>query len=111
MSNFSFDYKRFFKPGTPACSTAYAVIGVIVAVLLLTIGLWKTLFIFAFGAAGALLGGIGDKKAAVRDAVNRRFPAKDEPIKDMELEHNDIAEITEKIEQSANGGSHAEEHE
>lgn len=109
MSNNSFDWKRTLTPGSPACSVAYAVIGVIVAVLLLTIGLWRTLFIFAFAAAGALLGGIGDKKAAVRDAVNRRFPAKDEPIKDDSVGHSEIAEISEKIEQSANNHTDTQE--
>lgn len=96
-------------PGSTACSVAYAVIGVVVAVLLLTIGLWRTLFIFAFAGVGALLGGIGDKKAAVRDAVNRRFPAKDEPIKDESMERVDIAEISEKIEQSASNHAESEQ--
>ena len=97
MSNNSFDWKRTLTPGSVRCSVAYAAIGVLVAVLLLTIGLWRTLFIFAFGAVGALLGGIGDKKAAVRDVVNRRFPAKDEPIKDKNLEKNDLGEIAREI--------------
>lgn len=109
MSKKSIDWKRLLTPGSTACSVAYAVIGVVVAVLLLTIGLWRTLFIFAFAGVGALLGGIGDKKAAVRDAVNRRFPAKDEPIKDESMERVDIAEISEKIEQSASNHAESEQ--
>lgn len=99
------DFKSALTPGTWLCSAVYAAIAVVIAVLLLTIGLWKTLFIFAFGAVGAVLGRVGDKKAAVRDAVNRRFPAKDEPIKDTELERSDVAEISEKIEQSVYGSN------
>ena len=103
MSKISADIKRVLTPGTPLCSLIYAVIGVIIAVLLLAIGFWKTLFILAFGAVGALLGGLGNKQEAVREAVNRRFPAKDAPIKETPSKEkpaarSDIDEITERIE-------------
>lgn len=94
--------KRYITPGTPQCSIAFALIGAVLAVLLLTIGLWKTLFICAFAAVGAVLGGIGNKQEAVREAVNRHFPAKDEPIRDKALEHaehSEAAEIAREVEQ------------
>lgn len=97
MRKLSDDIKRVLTPGSALCSLIYALIGVVIAVLLLTIGFWKTLFIFAFAAAGALLGGIGNKQEAVREAVNRHFPARDVPIKDSGLEKNEIAEMAEKI--------------
>ncbi|MBQ9198247.1 MAG: DUF2273 domain-containing protein [Clostridia bacterium] len=89
-----------FTPGTALCSLTYAAIGAVLAALLLAIGFWKTLFIAAFACAGAVLGGIGNKKDAVRDAVNRRFPAKDTPIKETGMNKSDIDEITERIESS-----------
>ena len=97
MSKFSADIKKILTPGTPLCSLVYAAIGVVIAVLLLTIGPWKTLFIVAFGAVGGLLGGIGNKQEAVREIVNRRFPEKDAPIRDPNLDKSEIAEMTEKI--------------
>jgi len=81
MSRISSELKKYMTPGTPACAALYAFIGVVLAVLLLTIGVWKTLFILAFGAVGALIGGIGNKQEAVRSVVNRRFPARDLPLK------------------------------
>lgn len=95
MSKLSDTTKKMVTPGTPVCAATFAVIGVVLAVLLLTIGLWKTLFILAFGAVGALIGGIANKKEAVRNAVNRSFPSKDEPLAD-------IAEKIEKAEKNEN---------
>ena len=90
MSKLSETTKKMVTPGSTACAVTFACISVVLAVLLLTIGFWKTLFILAFGAVGALIGGIGNKKEAVRNVVNRSFPAKDEPL----------ADITEKIEKT-----------
>ncbi|MBQ9196306.1 MAG: DUF2273 domain-containing protein [Clostridia bacterium] len=103
MRKLSEDIKRVLTPGSALCSLIYALIGAAIAVLLLTIGFWKTLFILAFAAVGALVGGIGNKQEAVRDAVNRRFPAKDAPIKetpvkDRNFSKSEIDEITERIE-------------
>jgi len=95
MSKLSLEIKKVFTPGTPLCSAVYACIGVVIAVLLLTIGLWKTLFILAFGAIGALMGAVGNKKEAVRDAVNRRFPARDVPLKEVPGKEPEAAEPAE----------------
>ena len=97
MNNCSDKIKKILTPGTPVCSVIYAAAGVIIAVLLLTIGVWKTLFIFAFAALGALIGGVGNKQEAVRAAVNRRFPERDLPIREIAPEKNDVAEMAEKI--------------
>lgn len=60
----------------------------ILATLLLTIGFWRTLFIAVFAALGALAGGIGNKRDAVRVAINRSFPPKDKPL-DIEQDTQD----------------------
>lgn len=80
MNKLSSAIKEIFTPGTPLCALAYAALGVILATLLLTIGFWRTLFIAVFAALGALAGGIGNKRDAVRVAINRSFPPKDKPL-------------------------------
>lgn len=88
MNKLSSAIKEIFTPGTPLCALAYAALGVILATLLLTIGFWRTLFIAVFAAIGALGGGIGNKRDAVRVAINRSFPPKDKPL-DIEQDTQD----------------------
>lgn len=88
MNKLSSAIKEIFTPGTPLCALAYAAQGVILATLLLTIGFWRTLFIAVFAALGALGGGIGNKRDAVRVAINRSFPPKDKPL-DIEQDTQD----------------------
>ena len=63
--------------GTPACGLLGLVMGVVVAALLLSIGLWRTLFVVLLGAVGLFVGGVKDKPDAVRKLVNRLFPPKE----------------------------------
>ena len=88
MNKLSSAIKEIFTPGTPLCALAYAALGVILATLLLTMGFWRTLFIAVFAALGALAGGIGNKRDAVRVAINRSFPPKDKPL-DIEQDTQD----------------------
>ena len=88
MNKLSSAIKEIFTPGTPLCALAYAALGVILATLLLTIGFWRTLFIAVFAALGALAGGVGNKRDAVRVAINRSFPPKDKPL-DIEQDTQD----------------------
>ena len=88
MNKLSSAINEIFTPGTPLCALAYAALGVILATLLLTIGFWRTLFIAVFAALGALAGGIGNKRDAVRVAINRSFPPKDKPL-DIEQDTQD----------------------
>ena len=111
MSRISDSIKEMITPGSLLCSVVYGVFGVIVAVLLLTIGFWKTLFILVFAAAGVILGAVGNKKNAVRDAVNRRFPAKDEPLKEIRTEHGDSEDIAEWVERTISHDSEQEKQE
>lgn len=81
--------KKVTEPGTRACSVFYAVIGAVLAILLLTIGFWRTLFIAVFAAVGALVGAIRDKSAFARDTVNRVFPPKDRRVDPAELHYTE----------------------
>ena len=80
--------KEMLTWGTPACGVLCGVLGILLAILLLTIGFWRTLFIAVFAALGALAGGIGNKRDAVRVAINRSFPPKDKPL-DIEQDTQD----------------------
>ena len=80
--------KEMLTWGTPACGAFCGVLGILLAILLLTIGFWRTLFIAVFAALGALAGGIGNKRDAVRVAINRSFPPKDKPL-DIEQDTQD----------------------
>lgn len=75
--------KDVFKIGTLQCGVFCAVCGVILAVLLLTIGLGKTLFIFAFAGAGLFIGLVKDKKNALRRAINH-IPSGEQKIDNYE---------------------------
>ena len=69
--------RSLMETGTPACGLLGGIIGVVIAALLLSIGVWKTLFVVALGAVGLFLGGVKDKPGAVKALVNRLFPPKE----------------------------------
>ena len=62
--------------GTPACGLFCGILGAIAALLWLLVGFWKMLFIALLAAAGAIIGGVKDKPALLRKAINRLFPPK-----------------------------------
>ena len=68
------DFKTFFSQmlttGTRACTLFGALVGLIFAVLCLTIGVGKALLIGIFCLIGAFIGGVKDKKAFVRRIVS-----------------------------------------
>ena len=63
-----------FKAGTAQCGAFCAACGALLAVLLISIGFWKTLFIFAFAAIGLFIGLVEDKKGAIRRVINHSIP-------------------------------------
>lgn len=62
-------FKRVFTPGTVECAIACGLVGVLVALLLLWIGVWKTLLICVLVGIGIFIGGVKDKRAF----INRLF--------------------------------------
>ena len=70
--------KEMMTWGTPACGLFCGVCGVILAILLLSIGFWKTLFVAALCLVGAFLGGVKNKGDFIKNAINRLFPPKGE---------------------------------
>lgn len=67
---------KFFSVGTPACGAAGAVLGIIVALLLIFFGLWKTLFIVIMACIGAFCGGVAKKSEWLKNVINKTFPPK-----------------------------------
>ena len=57
---------QMFTPGTSACTVFGMAMGVVFAVLCLTIGVGKALLIGAFCLIGAFVGGVKDKVAFVK---------------------------------------------
>lgn len=77
MSNDKGSRPQILTPGTSACALFCGLLGVLIAVLLLTIGFWKTLMIAVFFLAGAFIGGVGDKKAFISGQAEKYFPQKE----------------------------------
>ena len=67
------DRKTFFSqlltPGTVPCTIFGVAVGLIFALLLLTIGVGKTLIIGLFCLVGAFIGGVKDKTGFVRRII------------------------------------------
>ena len=71
MKDFRELIRRLTEPGSPQAALFFAVIGLIVALLLLQIGFWRTLLVAACCLAGCFLGGVKDKPAFIRRVVDR----------------------------------------
>ena len=67
------------KIGSRACGIACAFLGVVLALLLLYAGFWRTLFVALMAALGYFMGRVSDKKTFIRDTVNRVIPEKNQP--------------------------------
>ena len=60
---------QMFTPGTAPCTVFGIVVGLIFAVLCLTIGVGKALLIGLFCLVGAFIGGVKHKGAFVRNVI------------------------------------------
>ena len=63
MKDFKWLLQEITQPGTPQAALFCGVIGVVVAMLILIIGFFKTLLIVLCCAVGLFIGGVKDKKA------------------------------------------------
>lgn len=87
-SKFELMMKKAFKPGNPECAIFCCILALIMAILFLTIGFWKTLLIMGLLVVALFIGGVGDKKAMFKKAANKVAPAKDKvyKMKDLRVE-------------------------
>ena len=65
---------RAFQIGTPECAVFSAGIAMVLGLLFLWIGFWKTLFLFCLMLLGLFIGGVEDKQEWIRCLINRLFP-------------------------------------
>ncbi len=73
------DFGRdLFRVGTLSCGIFTGILGVILALMLLFLGFWKTLFILVFFAGGFALGAFSRKVDWFKNLINRLFPPKGE---------------------------------
>ena len=67
------DWKTFIAqmltPGTRACALFGALVGIVFAVLCLTLGVGKTVLIGLFCLIGAFVGGVKDKAGFIRRMI------------------------------------------
>ena len=75
-----------FKKGTPACGLALGTLFVLIAVLWMTIGFWKTLLLTALFALGYFLGTTENKRDLIRETANRMIPKKEAEAIDLRSE-------------------------
>ena len=69
MMDFKSFLSQMFIPGTAPCTIFGIVVGLVFAVLCLTIGVGKTLLIGLLCLIGAFIGGVKDKGAFVRNVI------------------------------------------
>lgn len=72
------DDKKFPSIGTPLCGLIFGVVGALIALMLLYMGLWRTLFVVVLFAAGYFLGASANKQETIKRWINRLFPPKNE---------------------------------
>ncbi len=73
MFNFREFIQKVSEPGTPQATVFFAIIGLIVALLLLVIGFWKTLLVVCCCLLGCFLGGVKDKAGFLRRIADRLY--------------------------------------
>ena len=66
------------KIGTPLCGIICAALGAVLALMLLFIGFWRTLFVAVLASVGYFIGGTTNKGETLRNLINRCFPPKGE---------------------------------
>lgn len=85
-------FKKAFKVGTPECAIFFAAVAMVVAILILTVGLWKTLLVALFIGLGLFIGGVSDKKDKLRNLINTLFPARKPETYDREAFLKEMSE-------------------
>ena len=66
---------NLLRIGTPECAVFCASVAMVLALLFLLVGFWRTVLIAALMAIGAFSGGVKNKKQWFADRINKIFPA------------------------------------
>ncbi len=67
-----------FRVGTPLCGIALGALGAVIALMLLFLGFWRTLFVALLFAVGYFVGACDHKVDLLKSWINRLFPPKGE---------------------------------
>ena len=76
--------KNLLKIGTPECAIFMGFIGLVLGVLFLLLGFWRTLLVAAIVLVFAFIGGVRDKKKFLGSLINRLFPPKNDNFPGIE---------------------------
>ncbi len=66
---------NLLRIGTPECAVFCASVAMVLALLFLLVGFWRTVLIAALMGIGAFIGGVKNKKKWLTDRINKIFPA------------------------------------
>ncbi len=66
--------KTGFKPGTPTAKVYYGVSFFVIALLIVLIGFWKTLFVAAVTLVGIFIGSAESLGKATSDLIDKIYP-------------------------------------
>ena len=66
---------HMLRIGTPECAVFCASAAMVLALLFLLVGFWRTVLIAALMGIGAFIGGVKNKKQWFADRINKIFPA------------------------------------
>ncbi|MCI6041637.1 MAG: DUF2273 domain-containing protein [Clostridiales bacterium] len=70
--------KSPLRVGTPLCGLVCGLVGVVIALALLLLGFWRTLFVALFFVVGYFVGACRNKTELIKGWINRLFPPKGE---------------------------------
>ena len=72
--------KNIFRVGTPECALFCGSMAMVLVLLFLVIGFWKTLLVAVITAAAMFVGGVKNKPACFKRIINGVFPAREREL-------------------------------
>lgn len=67
---------KILQVGTAECAVFFAALAMVLALLFLALGFWRTVLIAVLVCLGLFIGGVKNKKQWLTEKINRLFPPK-----------------------------------
>ena len=80
------------KRGTPACGVVCGIGAVLLLILIMTIGFWKTLLYGIVFAIGYFFGSVQKPGTVLKESINKIIPSQDPGVIDMKKSMNNNEE-------------------
>lgn len=80
MNEFAEKLKNAYKPGSPAAKYSFGLLFFSIALLIVIIGFWKTLFVGAMTMVGVFIGSAETLGKATAKLIDRIYPQKNQKI-------------------------------